>query len=94
MKIKVDWKTLLKQILNALKPVIIGAVGGGIVSVTTTGCSSLTPTSKGQSLTVMGIGIPAVAIMTSTKVDADNSGSDTNVPAQVNPVTTKPTIGL
>ena len=94
MKIKGDWKTLLKQVLNALKPVIIGAVGGGIVSFTTTGCSSLTPTSKGQSLTVMGIGIPAVAIMTSTKVDADNSGSDTNVPAQVNPVTLKPEVEL
>ena len=85
MKIKINWKALLAQAWAALKPVIIGAVGGGVVSLSS-GCSSLTPTSKGQSLTVMGIGIPAVAVMTSTKLDADNSGADSNAPNQTIPV--------
>ena len=85
MKIKINWKALIAQAWAALKPVIIGAVGGGVVSLSS-GCSSLTPTSKGQSLTVMGIGIPAVAVMTSTKVDADNSGADANTPTQTIPV--------
>ena len=42
MKLKIDWKTLAIQVWNALKPVIIGAVGGGIVSFSASGCSSLT----------------------------------------------------
>ena len=29
MKIKINWKALLAQAWAALKPVIIGAVGGG-----------------------------------------------------------------
>ena len=85
MKIKINWKALIAQAWAALKPVIIGAVGGGVVSLSS-GCSSLTPTSKGQALTVMGIGIPAIAVMTSTKVDADNSGADANTPTQTIPV--------
>ena len=34
----------------------------------------------------MGIGIPAIAVMTSTKVDADNSADDANTPTQTIPV--------
>jgi hypothetical protein len=50
MKLKIDWKTLAIQVWNALKPVIIGAVGGCIVSFSASGCSSLTPSDKTQTM--------------------------------------------
>ena len=42
MKLKVNWKELMKQLWTAIKPVLLGAIGGGIVSFAS-GCSSLTP---------------------------------------------------
>ena len=48
----------------AVKPVLLAALGGGIVSVAA-GCSSLVPTSKTQTLSVVGIGIPAIVITNS-----------------------------
>ena len=54
MKLKINWKELGRQVWAAVKPVLLAAVGGGIVSVAT-GCSSLTPTSKSQTLSVVGI---------------------------------------
>ena len=59
MKVKVNWKELGKQLWAAVKPVLLAAIGGGIVSVAA-GCSSLVPTSKTQTLSVVGIGIPAI----------------------------------
>ena len=44
--------------------VLLAAIGGGIVTVAT-GCSSLVPTSKTQTLSVVGIGIPAIVITNS-----------------------------
>ena len=41
----INWKELGKQLWAAVKPVLLAAIGGGIVSVAA-GCSSLTPTSK------------------------------------------------
>ena len=41
MKLKIDWKTL--------KPVLLAAIGGGVVSLTG-GCSSLQPATKSQSM--------------------------------------------
>ena len=43
MKIKINWKELGKQLWNAVKPVLLGALGGGLVAVTGSGCSALTP---------------------------------------------------
>ena len=64
MKVKVNWKELGKQLWEAVKPVLLAAIGGGIVSVAA-GCSSLVPTSKTQTLSVVGIGIPAIVITNS-----------------------------
>ena len=87
MKVKVDWKALGKQLWAVMKPVLLAAIGGGIVSVAA-GCSSMTPTSKSQTLSVVGIGIPAIAIVSSSAQEADASGGDENKPTQANPVTT------
>ena len=84
---KVNWKELGRQLWEAVKPVLLAAVGGGIVSVAT-GCSSLAPTSKSQTLSVVGIGIPAIAVVSSSSQGADASGGDENAPVQTNPVTT------
>ena len=64
MKVKINWKELGKQLWAAVKPVLLAAIGGGIVSVAA-GCSSLVPTSKTQTLSVVGIGIPAIVITNS-----------------------------
>ena len=86
---------------HAVKPVLLAAIGGGIVSVAA-GCSSLTHpcfasrlgfasgdmTSKTQTLSVVGIGIPAIAVVSSSSQGADASGGDENSPTQANPVTT------
>ena len=71
----------------ALKPVLLGAIGGGVIALTD-GCSSLTPSSKTQSMGVYAIGVPGIAIITRSTQNEDASGGDTNVPTQVNPVTT------
>jgi hypothetical protein len=41
MKLKVNWKEVMKQLWTAIKPVLLGAIGGGIVGVAS-GCSSRT----------------------------------------------------
>ena len=87
MKIKIKWKELGKQLWNAVKPVLLAAVGGGLVAVSS-GCSSMTPSSKTQSMGVYALGIPGIAIITQSTQNEDASGGDTNVPTQANPVTT------
>ena len=87
MKLKVKWKELGKQLWAAVKPVLLAAVGGGIVTVVA-GCSSLTPSSKVQSMGVYAFGLPAVAIITQSEQIAGYSGGDTNGVSQANPVTT------
>ena len=84
---KINWKELGRQLWEAVKPVLLAAVGGSIVSVAT-GCSSLVPTSKTQTLSVVGLGIPAIAFVSSSSEGADASGGDENAPVQANPVTT------
>ena len=32
MKLKIDWKALGKALWNAVKPVLLGAVGGGVIA--------------------------------------------------------------
>lgn len=87
MKIKINWKELGKQLWNAVKPVLLGAIGGGLVAVTGSGCSALTPSAKTQTMSLYAIGIPGIAVVTHSTQDADNKGDDENKPAQVNPVT-------
>ena len=45
MKLKIDWKELGKQLWNVAKPVLLAAIGGGVVTLAD-GCSSLTPSAK------------------------------------------------
>ena len=92
MKVKVNWKALGKALWEAVKPVLLGALGGGLVAVSS-GCSSLTPSTKTQSMGVYAIGVPGIAIITRSTQNEDASGGDTNVPTQVNPVTTTMSTG-
>lgn len=94
MKLKINWVELGKQLWAAVKPVLLGALGGGLVAVTG-GCSSLTPSTKTQAQTVMAIGLPGIAFITSTGQNATYPGGDTNAVSQANPanVTTPVFIG-
>ena len=85
MKVKIDWKALGKAVWAALKPVLLGAIGGGVIAVTG-GCSSLTPSAKTQTMGVYAFGIPGIAVITHSTQDADARGDDENKPTQVNPV--------
>ncbi len=87
MKFNINWKELGKQLWQAVWPVILGALGGGIVAVT--GCSSMTPSDKTQSISLYALGIPGVAVVTSTQQTADNKGDDTNRTSQTNPTNVK-----
>ena len=86
MKLKVNWKALGKAAWEALKPVLLAAVGGGLIAVSS-GCSSLTPSAKTQSMSLYAIGIPGIAVVTQSTQNADNAGDDDNTPVQANPVT-------
>ena len=86
MKLKIEWKALGKALWNAVKPVLLGAVGGGVIALTE-GCSSLTPSAKTQTMGVYALGIPGIAVITHSEQTADNKGEDTNAPVQANPVT-------
>ena len=86
MKIKINWKELGKQLWDAVKPVLLGAIGGGLVAVTGSGCSSLTPSAKSQSMSLYAVGIPGIAVVTKSEQVADNKGDDENKPVQANPV--------
>ena len=86
MKVIINWKALARQLWNAVKPVLLGAIGGGLVAVTGSGCSALTPSAKTQTMSLYAIGIPGIAVVTHFTQDADNKGDDENRPAQANPV--------
>ena len=85
MKLKINWKELGKQLWNAVKPVLLAAIGGGVVTLAD-GCSSLTPSAKTQSMSLYAIGIPGIAVVTQSEQTADNKGDDDNTPVQANPV--------
>ena len=85
MKLKIDWKGLARALWDAVKPVLLGALGGGLVAVTG-GCSSLTPSTKTQTMSLYAIGIPGIAVVTHSEQKADNKGDDENAPTQANPV--------
>ena len=85
MKIKINWKSLGKALWAAVKPVLLGAVGGGVIALTD-GCSALTPSAKTQSMSLYAVGIPGIAVVTRSEQVADNKGDDENKPVQANPV--------
>ena len=86
MKLKINWKSLGKALWAAVKPVLLGAVGGGVIALTD-GCSALTPSAKTQSMSLYAVGIPGIAVVTKSEQVADNKGDDENKPVQANPVT-------
>ena len=88
MKLKVDWTALMRQLWDAVKPVLLGAIGGGLVAVTA-GCSDLRPSAKTQTMSLYAIGIPGIAVVTQSTQEADNRGDDENRPTQANPVSVK-----
>ena len=77
----VDWKALGNAAILAA------------VIALTDGCSSMTPSSKTQTMGVYAIGVPGIAIITKSTQHEDASGGDTNAPTQTNPVTTTMTTG-
>ena len=91
MKLKVNWKELARQLWAAVRPVLLGAIGGGIVSFAS-GCSSMAPSDKTQTMGVYAFGIPGIAVITQSHQTADNAGSDTNAAAQSNPVVVEPSV--
>ena len=91
MKMNINWKALGTALWAAVKPVLLGALGGGIVSFTS-GCSSMTPANKTQTMGVYALGIPGIAVITQSHQDADATGADTNAPTQRNPVTVDTTL--
>ena len=88
MKLKINWKELARQLWAAIKPVLLGAIGGGIVGFTS-GCSSMALSDKTQTMCVYALGIPGIAVITESRQTADNAGSDLNAAAQSNPLTVK-----
>ena len=93
MKLTINWAELGRQLWEAVKPVLLGAIGGGLVALT--GCSALTPSSKTKGIEVCAIGIPGITIITSTSQSATYDGGDTNAVSQANPadVTVPVTLG-
>ena len=88
MKLKINWKELMRQLWAAIKPVLLGAIGGGIVGFAS-GYSSMAPSDKTQTMCVYALGIPGIAIISESRQAADNAGSDLNAAAQSNPLTVK-----
>ena len=99
MKLKIDWKALGNAAKMAALPVKGGlwltgnaAILAAVIALTD-GCSSMTPSSKTQTMGVYAIGVPGIAIITKSTQHEDASGGDTNAPSQTNPVTTTMTTG-
>ena len=66
-------------------PFILG-FATALAAIIATGCSGLTPSHKTQTMGVYAMGLPAIAIITQTTQQADNSGEDTSSATQANPI--------
>ena len=74
-----------KSLLRKLAPYLLGALSA-LVAYFASGCSSLVPKSKSQSMEIYALGLPAIAVITQSTQAADNSGEDKNEAMQSNPV--------
>ena len=83
--VKKGYRDMNKALRSVTHKVDVCVIGGGIVSITS-GCSSMTPSDKTQTMGVYAFGIPGIAVITQSHQTADNAGSDTNAAAQSNPV--------
>ena len=94
MKFNINWKELGKQLESVkckMKSVkwVAQIVTFYTLHFTLLGCSSMTPSDKTQSISLYALGIPGVAVVTSTQQTADNKGDDTNRTSQTNPTNVK-----
>ncbi len=81
MFFNIDWRGLLKAILKAALPFLLG----GAIGVTASGCSSLqTPRAKTQTSAIYAFGLPAIVVTHDATQTADYSGGDTNETMQSN----------
>lgn len=90
MKLKIDWAALGKALWEAVKPVLLAAIGGGMVALT--GCSSMGTAPRGQTTEIVAVGIPAVAWISHTSQEADHRAGDTNVVTQSNKNDVNPSV--
>ena len=81
------WKDALKAALQIVVPAAVGS-GAAILS----GCSSLTPSAKTQTMSLYAVGIPGIAVVTQSTQNADNKGDDENSPKQTNPINVKTSV--
>lgn len=69
------WKKAVAAFFKTLVPgALAGALGGALAG----GCTSLQPADKTQSMRVYALGIPGVAVITSSTQNATNGGDDLN----------------
>lgn len=64
-------------------PTGVSPVAPALVALT--GCSAMTPSSKTQGMSVFALGVPGIAVITSTTQHAEYAGGDTNGVSQANP---------
>ena len=70
--------------------IVPAAVGSGAAILS--GCSSLTPSAKTQTMSLYAVGIPGIAVVTQSTQNADNTGDDENSPKQTNPINVKTSV--
>ncbi len=75
------WAKALKAAGQVIVPAAIGSA-----AAIATGCSSMLPSAKTQTMSLYAIGIPGIAVVTQSEQLADNRGDDSNEPMQANPV--------
>ena len=80
-----------KKAANAALQIIVPAAVGSCAAIIT-GCSSLTPSAKTQTMSLYAVGIPGIAVVTQSTQNADNTGDDENAPKQTNPINVKTSV--
>lgn len=68
------WKKALKSAVG----VLITAAVGGMAGYACAGCTTMHPSDKTQHMSVYALGIPGVAVITSSTQSATNGGDDLN----------------
>ena len=63
-----------------------------LAATTLCGCSSLTPATKSQSMTVTALGFPAITVVTTTSQAATNDGDDEGANTQTTSADVKPDV--
>lgn len=75
------WAEAVKAAWKVIMPAAIGSA-----AAIATGCSSMVPNSKSQTMSLYAIGIPGIAVVTQSEQLADNRGDDENEPMQTTEV--------